>query len=398
MLSGRYTVARNNRRRAVFLLCCLLLLPVNGSAADGPVAKAEELETLRSRMHALQKKLQSNQSRKSSTEQKLQDVEKKISKTSRELRRIDSALKNNSRQLTELQGRQKEQALALRRQRQHIAGEARAAYAMGRQQQVKLLLNQEQPSAVGRMLTYFGYFSRARMAQIESIHNIMDELHETESSIQSKARTLSELHGRQQAASQRLREKKQAREQVLVQINRKLANQSDELQRLRTNEKQLQKLLASLQELLADIPPDASQQQPFKSLKGKLRWPARGKLTTRFGARRGNSGLTWQGVMISAPEGASVRAVSQGRVAFSDWMRGFGLLLIVDHGDGYMSLYGHNQALYKEVGEWVDMGEMVATLGASGGQIRSGLYFELRHKGRPINPVRWCAGKPAPLS
>jgi septal ring factor EnvC (AmiA/AmiB activator) len=375
-----------------------LLLPVNGSGADDPVAKAKELETLRSRMHVLQKKLEGSQSKKSSAERKLRDVEKKIGETSRELRRIDDALKNGRRQLTELQVRQKEQALILQQQRQHIASEARAAYAMGRQQQVKLLLNQEQPSAVGRMLTYFGYFSRARMAQIELIHNAMDELHETEISIQSTTRALSESRSKQQAASQRLREKKLAREQVLVQINRKLENQSDELKRLRTDEKQLQKLLASLQELLADIPADASQQQPFKSLKGKLRWPARGKLTKRFGTQRGNSGLTWQGVMISAPEGARVRAVSQGRVAFADWMRGFGLLLIVDHGNGYMSLYGHNQALYKEVGEWVDMGEMVATLGASGGQIRSGLYFELRHKGRPINPLRWCAGKPASLS
>ncbi len=396
MLSRRYTAPRTNRYRSAFLLCCLLL-PVNGSGADNAAAKAEELEALRSRIHALQKELESNRSRKSSVEQKLQDVEKKISKTSRELRRINVTLKTSRRQLTELQGRQNQQALVLQQQRRHITSEVRAAYAMGRQQQVKLLLNQEQPSAVGRMLTYFAYFSRARMSQIESIHKMMDKLHETEISIQSKTLALTELRSRQQVASQRLRKKKQTREQVLVQIDRKLENQSDELQRLRTDEKQLQKLLASLQELLADIPADASQ-QPFKSLKGKLRWPARGKLTTRFGSRRGNTGLTWQGVMISAPEGVRVRAVSQGRVAFADWMRGFGLLLIVDHGDGYMSLYGHNQALYKGVGEWVDTGEVVATLGASGGQSRSGLYFELRHKGRPINPLRWCAGKPASLS
>jgi len=398
LLSDHYTAPRTNRYRSAFLLCCVLLLPANGGGADNAAAKAEELEVLRSRMHALQEKLEGNQSRKSSVEQKLQNVEKKISTTSRELRRIDSALKTSRRQLTGLQGRQKEQSQALQQQRQHIASEVRAAYAMGRQQQVKLLLNQEQPSAVGRVLTYFGYFSRARMAQIESIHSMMDELHETGLSIQGKTRALTELRSRRKAASQRLREKKQAREQVLVQINRELENQSDELQRLRENEKQLQKLLASLQELLADIPADASQQQPFKSLRGKLRWPARGKLTTRFGARRGSSGLTWQGVMISAPEGTRVRAVAQGRIAFADWMRGFGLLLIIDHGDGYMSLYGHNQALYKEVGEWVDTGEVVATLGASGGQTRPGLYFELRYNGRPVNPVRWCAGKPASLS
>jgi len=397
LLSGSYTATRNNRRRSVFLLCCFLLLPASSSGDDDAAAKAEELEVLRTRMHALQKELVNNQSRKSSAEQKLRDVEKKISSTSRELRRIDGTLKTNQRQLTALQGRQNEQARSIKKQRQSIASEVRAAYAMGRQQQVKLLLNQEQPSVVGRMLTYFGYFSRARMVQINSIESAMEALHVTETSIQDKNRTLYELRGRQQSASQRLREKKQARKQVLVQISRKLENQSVELQQLRENEKQLQKLLAALQELLADIPADVSQ-QPFGSLKGTLRWPARGRLTARFGSRRGNSGLAWQGVMISAPEGTAVRAVAQGRVAFADWMRGFGLLLIVDHGDGYMSLYGHNQALYKEVGEWVDTGEVVATLGASGGQIRSGLYFELRHKGRPINPLRWCAGEPASLS
>ncbi|MFQ5644980.1 MAG: murein hydrolase activator EnvC family protein, partial [Thiogranum sp.] len=301
-------------------------------------------------------------------------------------------------QLAALRNRKKTQSLALQEQRRQIASEARATYAMGRQQQVKLLLNQEQPAAVGRMLTYFGYLSRARMAQIDAIHAMMDELHATETSIQDTTRALTELRGRQQLASQRLREKKQKREQVLAQVKRELESQNNELQRLRSDEKRLQKLLASLREMLADIPLDASQQQPFRSLRGKLHWPARGRLVTRFGSRRGSSGLTWQGVMISAPEGTSVRAVSQGRVAFADWMRGFGLLLIVDHGDGYMSLYGHNQALYKEVGEWVDTGEMVATLGASGGQTRPGLYFELRHKGRPINPLRWCAGKPAALS
>jgi len=386
-----------SRYRSAFLLCCLLLLPVNGNGADDAAAKAEELEALRLRMHALQQELESNQDRKSSTEQKLRTVEKKISDTSRELRRINDALKTSRKQLAELQSRQNKQVLALKKQHQRLASEARAAYAMGRQQQVKLLLNQEQPAAVGRMLAYFGYFSRARMVQIDSIRDAVDALRETEISLQSKTRALNELQGSQQTASQRLREKKQARQQVLARINRELENQSDELQRLRTDEKQLQKLLASLQEILADIPAEASQ-QPFKSLKGKLRWPTRGRLTARFGARRGNSGLTWQGVLISAPEGTPVRAVSQGRVAFADWMRGFGLLLILDHGDGYMSLYGHNQALYKEVGEWVDTGEVVALLGASGGQLRPGLYFELRHQGRPINPVRWCTGKPASLS
>jgi septal ring factor EnvC (AmiA/AmiB activator) len=284
------------------------------------------------------------------------------------------------------------------RQREHLASEARTAYAMGRQQQVKLLLNQEQPSAVGRMLVYFGYFSRARLQRIEAISASLEQLRLVEESIARKTASLTDLRASQQRQSERLQEKKRARKQAVAGLSRELENQGGKLKRLKTNEQELQQLVSSLQELLVDIPVDASQQQPFKSLKGKLRWPTRGRLAKRFGSRRGSAGLKWRGVMIEAAEGGDVRAVAQGRVAFSDWMRGFGLLVIIDHGDGYMSLYGHNQALYKEVGEWVDTGEVVAQLGASGGQSASGLYFELRHKGQPINPVRWCAGKPATKS
>ena len=279
-------------------------------------------------------------------------------------------------------------------QAEQLAEEARAAYAMGRQQQVKLLLNQEQPAAMGRMLTYFTYLSRARTRRIESMRSTIDRLHALESDIELKTRHLAGLRDKHKARFNALQEQKKQRKQLVETLSGQLAAQGDELEHLQEDEKQLQTLVYSLQELLTDIPVDANQQQPFKSLKGKLRWPAKGRLSRRFGTQRGNSGLTWQGVLISAPEGGRVQAVSEGRVAFADWLRGFGLLLIIDHGDGYMSLYGQNQALYKEVGEWVDSGEVVATLGVSGGQSDAGLYFELRHKGRPQNPVSWCAGKP----
>ncbi len=397
-MSGACNHAPYRCCRVLLLLCGLLPGPVYSLGADDPAAKAAELATLRERMQTLQNQLRHNQDKKSRAEQKLREVETKIGTASRELLRVEHRLENSTRQLADLQARQKEQTLALQQQRRQIAREARASYAMGRQQQVKLLLNQEQPAAVGRALTYFGYLSRARMARVDSIHTALEQLQATTASIQDTNRELMELRNRQLLASRRLQEKKQQREQVVAKIGRELESQSDELQRLRLDERRLRKLLASLRELLADIPLDASLHQPFGALKGKLKWPAPGRLTSRFGSRRGNSGLTWQGVMITAPEGTRVRAIAQGRVAFADWMRGFGLLLIVDHGDGYMSLYGHNQALYKEVGEWVDTGEMVATLGASGGQNRPGLYFELRHQGRPINPVRWCSGRPASLS
>jgi len=377
----------------VFLCSC-----VTAHAADDAAAKAKELAALRTQIQSLQSRLEANQKKKSDAESDLHDVERQISRASRVLRKIDRDLSASQKQLGDLQTKQAAQSRKLAGQRAELAAEARAAYAMGRQQQVKLLLNQEQPSAIGRMLAYFGYFSRARLAQIDDIRGTLLELDNLQASIEEKTRTLTTLHAQQKAESEQLQKKKHARKDILVRLTEELQNQGGELKRLKSDEQQLQELVSSLQELLSDIPANVSSDKPFKQLKGKLRWPTRGRLNQRFGAQRGNTGLTWQGVMIAAPEGGNVRAVSQGRVAFADWMRGFGLLLIIDHGDGYMSLYGHNQALYKEVGEWVDSGEVVATLGTSGGQSESALYFELRHKGRPINPLGWCAGKPASVS
>jgi septal ring factor EnvC (AmiA/AmiB activator) len=370
-------------------------LPASVVIAQGGAEKARELKDLRTLIQSLQQKLEANQRKKSNAEKRLHDVENQISETSRVLHRIDSELDAKSRQLQALQEKQRGQAARLKRQREHLAREARTAYAMGHQQRVKLLLNQEQPSAVGRMLVYFGYFSRARLEQIDTMRATLEQLHALEDSIVQKTESLTVLRNSQQLESRRLKEKKQARKQAVEALSRALKSQGGELSRLKTDEQQLQKLVSSLQKLLVDIPADATQQQPFKTLQGKLSWPTRGRLAKRYGTRRGSGSLKWRGVMIEAAEGGDVRAVSQGRVAFADWMRGFGLLVIIDHGDSYMSLYGHNQALYKEVGEWVDTGEVVALLGASGGQTESGLYFELRHKGQPLNPARWCAGKPA---
>lgn len=382
------------------LLVCLgsALHAAAGYSAEDAKNKAAELEHLRDKIGALQAELQANQQKKTRAERQLQDAEQLINAARRALRKTDLELEDLGAQLAGLKADRQTTSTTLHRQSSELAREARAAYAMGRQQQIKLLLNQEEPAVVGRMLVYFSYLSRARQAKIEAMQNTLQHLEVVQNDIQLKSQSLTALQEEQRQQAAQLEVQRQNREQVLVQLNTQLDNQGGELKRLQTDEKQLQALVRSLQELLSDIPVEASQQKPFKALKGQLRWPARGQLVKRFGSLRGNSGLTWQGVLIEAPEGGQVRAVSKGRVAFADWMRGFGLLLIIDHGDGYMSLYGQNEALYKEVGEWVDSGEVVATLGASGGQTEAGLYFEIRHNGHPVNPLSWCAGTPAAVS
>ncbi|NNG14001.1 MAG: peptidoglycan DD-metalloendopeptidase family protein, partial [Gammaproteobacteria bacterium] len=152
----------------------------------------------------------------------------------------------------------------------------------------------------------------------------------------------------------------------------------------------LETLMEGLRDALADVPANAGQRKAFKSQRGRLRLPVRGKITANYGSRRKAGGFRWQGVMIRAKQGADVKAVSHGRVAFADWLRGFGLMVIVDHGDGYMSLYGHNESLYVETGDWVEAGDVVSAVGSSGGQKRAGLYFEIRANGKPTNPLRWC--------
>ena len=390
--------ANSCRRLRAFLvlvgIVSCMLPSVPAFAGKDATEKALELEQLRGRIKSLQTDLQNNRKKKTRAEQRLEAVEQKINASSRALKSVDAELTKVRAQLQRLQQESRAASEDVRFQAGRLADEARAAYAMGRQQQVKLLLNQEQPAAMGRMLTYFTYLSRARTERIDTMRTTINRLQALETDINLKTQNLRELRDTQKHKFDTLQSQKRQRKQLIVSLSGQLAAQGSELENLQQDEKQLQELVYSLQELLSDIPADAHQDRPFKSLKGKLRWPAKGHLSRRFGTQRGSSGLTWQGVLISAPEGGRVRAVSQGRVAFADWLRGFGLLLIIDHGDGYMSLYGQNQALYKEVGEWVDSGEVVATLGASGGQTDAGLYFELRHKGRPQNPVRWCAGKP----
>jgi len=384
--------------RRVLLGLAVLLLAVCGHASEDPAQKAAELQQLRHKIDTLQADLQASRQKKSRAERQLQKIEEQVNRTRRTLKKSELALTDVHRQLAGLNDRRLQAAGSLQHQSTELAREARAAYAMGRQQQVKLLLNQERPSAVGRMLVYFSYFSRARQAKIETMKTTLQELETLKSGIELKNQALLALQQERQQQVARLQAQQRQREEAVVRLQRHLHNQGDELKRLQQDEKQLQALVVSLQELLSDIPADGGQQKPFKALKGALSWPARGHLASRFGSARGNSGLQWQGVLIEAPEGGQVRAVSQGRVAFADWLRGFGLLLIIDHGDGYMTLYGHNQALYKEVGEWVDSGEVVGTLGASGGQSAAGLYFEIRHNGHPVNPLGWCAGKPAAAS
>ncbi len=188
--------------------------------------------------------------------------------------------------------------------------------------------------------------------------------------------------------SQRLK-----RNQLLTRLEQEINNQEKNLSELEGSRNRIENLLMSLGELLADIPQSPSDSRPFKQQKGKLPWPASGPFLATYGEPRKQGGLKWNGVLISTAHGTPVRAVSHGRIAFADWLQGYGFITIIDHGEGYMSLYGHNETLIKQAGDWVNSGEVIATSGDSGGQPMPGVYFEIRSRGKPVNPGGWCSRK-----
>ena len=361
---------------------------------DNLEEKQRQLDALRERIAAIQKDVTSNQGKKTKAEKAVRGVERDIGRAVADIRLIDRKLDGLRAELLRLRAELAARQAALDAQRGRLVREIRAAYAMGRQRQVKLFLNQEQPSLMGRALTYFGYFGKARTASIGETRDALRALHDLQDSIEQKT---AELNGmRVQAEEQRrtLDSRMRERQGIVDRLARELNDQGGALARLQGDEESLKKLIGSLTEALADIPAQGLERRAFGGRKGELEWPARGRLAQRFGTQLAGTGLTSRGVFIETREGDSIHAISPGRVAYADWLRGFGLLLILDHGDGFMSLYGHNQAIYKDVGEWVDEGEVIAAAGRSGGYSTPGLYFELRSRGRPVDPVAWCAGKP----
>jgi len=369
----------------------LALVAVSPTVAAPPGAEEQrtKLEALRTRISGLRAQMQSKSGEKNELSHLLQDAEKQIGRLARKLRVIDGRLSRQRERLQDLGVDKATQLQALEQQRHVLARQVRAAYAMGRQERVKIRLNQQDPATVSRVMVYYDYLNRVRVQKMEAIRGHMRRLAATEREILHEEQELARLLDDKQAEITAMNRSQDQRRGVVARLTRELTDHGQHLDRLQTDERDLRTLISGLEQALADIPAEHPQQGKFAGRRGSLAWPARGRIVNRFGAPKlGN--LVWDGVMISAPEGREVRAIHHGRVAFADWLRGFGLLLIVDHGDGYMTLYGHNQSLFKEAGDWVEVDEPVALVGSSGGREQAGVYFGIRHQGRAVNPARWC--------
>jgi len=371
------------------LLLVLLLLATPALAGERQ-AKEAELKQLRQRISALQQNLETVRGRYDSLRGELRHIERKIGDISRSLKDVGDRLRGQQRTLRQLQRRQAKLVASVGEQRHHLAAQIRASYAMGRQEYLKILLNQQNPATVGRMLTYYDYLNKARSERIDQLNQSLKELELVRGQIESETTKLRALRDERQQQRDALNASRNSRQQVIGKLRNEIKDKGQRLDGMLQDEEQLKALIDALSEALEDIPAEPGNRKPFGNLKGKLKWPTKGPLLVHYGSPRKLGKLLWQGVMIGAHAGQDVRAVSYGRVAFADWLRGYGLLIIIDHGDGYMSLYGHNQSLYRETGDWVEPGEVIATVGDSGGEERPGLYFEIRKNGKPSNPVRWC--------
>lgn len=371
---------------------CLLLLLAPGAAAQQPSdpAKAEaELKAVRSQIDKVRAEMERDAGRRDKLAREIEESEKTVSSARGELERLRRERAQQAARRAELAARRRAEEAALARDRDALAGQLRAAHMIGEREPLRLLLNQRDPAQAGRVLAYYRYFGRARADQIATIHGHLEQLAELDAALATEDQRLAALE--QQLAGQvsTLQSARDRRGRALRTLEAESRNRARELERLKEQQGGLEKLVRELRRALERIDKFPSDSKDaFAKLRGKLAWPVSGNLLASFGQIRAG-GLRWEGVLVSGPQGAPVRAVYHGRVVYADWLSGLGLLTIIDHGDGYLSLYGHNERLYKEVGERVTSGDTIATVGDSGGRQTPALYFEIRKAGKPVDPRPW---------
>ncbi|MDT8397580.1 MAG: peptidoglycan DD-metalloendopeptidase family protein [Pseudomonadales bacterium] len=375
-------------------LALALLLPFSIpplQAQDAP--SAADLEALNKVIAQAQAGIRQLNGQRSSAQQELDQAEREIARFNADIRQLQARIAQEKAELQRLGRHRAELETARAAQQKSIAGYLRSAWQNGRQEYLKLLLNQEDLTQSARMLRYYDYFSRARADRIAAYQLLIDEIQTLESSTEASTRRLQANQQSLERQQQALEHQRQARQSLLDDLDVTLSESGTQLANLERQRQDMQSLLEELARSIANLAL-GDQQVAFAERKGKLPWPLAGPLLNRFGEKHTLGDLSWQGITIAATEGAQLRAVHHGRVIFADWFASAGLLLIIDHGDGYMSLYANNQVLYREVGDWVSSGEIVAAAGDTGGQRQASVYFEIRHDGQPLDPLSWLAKAP----
>ena len=382
-----------------FLVLCSLLLTGTVSASQ-----QEELENLRQRITTMQSEMAKTSESKTEAADALRESERAISDSNRKIAELAEQQREADTKLNELHAQQQQLKQHLSWQQALLSRLLYQQYLGGKHEYLKLMLDNQDPNKVARDLQYFRYIARNRAAWLDSLRTDLNTLKNVSDKVQAQSEALSNLRAEQATQKEKLKQDQHERLQVLGRISNQLTQQRHEITRLQHDENRLARLVAKIAEMLAkpktkslfrneNIPDNRFDGQPFERLQGKLALPVKGDITNHFGATRPDSTVLWKGIFIRSSSGQSVKVIAAGRVVFADWLRGFGNLLIVDHGHAYMSLYGNNETLYKQVGDELRGGDTIATVGNSGGNSDSGLYFELRHESKPLDPIKWLAKK-----
>ena len=370
-----------------------------------PAAEKADLEALRTRIDRLRGELAGAEETRAEARDQLRESERAISEANRTLRGLAAKREDARGELRRLSEQQRVIEAEITARREPLGRMLAAGYLHGEPGALQVLLSGEDPNRAARELHYTRYISQAQLRLIQALRSGLTQLREVESRTRETSAELATIESEQRSGHKHLLLQQAERRSVLSRVSEKIRSQRRQVNSLERDEARMTRLVEELTRVIAASPltrgrrnervPEAGSaaERTFSSLKGILRLPVRGELSNRFGTPRSDGGPKWKGIFIRASSGQDVRAVAAGRVVYAEWMRGFGNLLILDHGQGYLTIYGNNEAVLKTVGDTVRTGDAVATVGASGGSTESGLYFEVRHQGQAFDPLKWVSLK-----
>lgn len=378
------------KKRAILLLLALCAAPVAAQIDDeNPEVLEARLEALRGEIATIQQRIEDDRAQHDEITGALADAEREIGRLGRALRETESLIEDTNTGLDALRSEEKALEQSLDAEEDELGEQLRAAYRAGNQSRLRVILNQDEPERITRALAYHSYLTRARVEIMERVYSQLEDLLDVRMLIESRLEELDHLRSEQTETLAMQQQARTQRAQAMESIEARIIDSQARLEELERNAEELERLIEQLTDALADIPPEV-EIRPFAELRGHLPVPVDGRVRAHFGQRRSEQ-FEWKGWLIAGDAGSEVRAVAHGRVAFSDWLRGYGMVLILDHGDGYMTLYAHNESLLSDVGDWVRPSQIIATMGDSGGEREPGLYFELRSQGRAVDPAPWMA-------
>ncbi len=368
-----------------------LTLSIGLVFADEPGLSRNDAEArlaaLKNEISQLQDELTQSRARFQGEQAELRALDLQVQSAALELRRVETRIGEQESELDRLRDAREAYLADLGDRRDQLTLQIVAAYRMGRESRLKLLLNQDSPARLSRMLAYYDYLSEANAEEIQELRTALATLERLQAEIDTVLQSLRGVLDERRGAVEDLQHSRDQRKLLLAGLEQEIANDQARLEELSRNQADLEALLQRLADALADIPTELGQYQHPRELRGQLPMPLKGRVLHAFGQNRAG-GMNWQGWLIAADGGDEVRAIAYGRVAYADWLRGYGLIMIIDHGDGFMSLYGNNESLLFEPGDWVQPGQAIATVGDNPGS-GQGLYFELRGNGQAMDPASW---------